>query len=268
MPNHPNQQQQSIKMSIASESSSYDQAMALVADLPFADMLRFNAELATLLKKMGKTGTVGKAAKKEKKEKDPDAPKKKASSGVRAWNAFIKHCQETMPDRFEDAEKKRSEQLAIVKAIRAENEEAYNEFVKTYKEEHPDVSEDEAEAEEEEKPVVKKPKMTAEEKKAEINAKAAERKAAKKEEKPEAKKPIAKKEVKKVEKKPAKKVEVEEEESDMPKKDIDGVEYHWDPHSNGLWAVADDGSMGNWVGYYEPDDEKKPIRYTESPSDE
>ena len=54
--------------------------------------------------------------KKTKKVKDPNAPKKAAAPGVKAWCAFVKHCKETQPELFTEA-KKEAERLAICGGI-------------------------------------------------------------------------------------------------------------------------------------------------------
>jgi hypothetical protein len=261
-------------MSVASESSSYDQALALVAELPFADKLRFNADLAALLKKEGKTGAVGKAAKKEKKAADPDAPKKAAPLGTQAWFAFVKHCKAVFADRFTECTKE-PERLAVCKAIKSEDEAVYLEFVGQWKAEHAETAEASSPAAAPAAPV-----LTAKEKLEKLKAakaaaeKPAEKKAAaKKEEKKAAAAPKpAEKPKKEVKKAAAKKEEPAKtaaaaEEAPMPKKEIDGTEYWFDPETNGLYSVVD-GGFGAWVGFFQPENEDEPIRFTESPADE
>ena len=70
-----------------------------------------------------------------------------------------------------------------------------------------------------------------------------------------------KKEVKKA----APKKEEKKEELPMPKKEIDGTEYWFDPETNGLYPIQD-GGFGALVGYFQPDNEDEPIRFTESPT--
>lgn len=261
-------------MSIASESTSYEQALSLISEMPFADKLRFNAELATLLRKEGKSGAVGKAAKKEKKAKDPDAPKRAAAPGTLAWIAFVKHCKDTMSERFTDCTLEK-ERLAVAKAIKDEDKSAYDAFVAKFKEEHGSAapSEDEGEA----VAAVPAPKaaappaapaLSAKEKLEKLKAAAAAPKAApaKKEDKPKAEaKP--KKEVKKAAKPKKEEKKAVAEEPPMPKKEIEGTEYWFDPDTNGLYTIVD-GGFGAWVGYFQPDNEEEPIRFTESPADE
>ena len=261
-------------MSITSESSSYDQAISLISDMPFADKLRLNVDLASLLKKEGKSGVVGKAAKKEKKAKDPNAPKKAASLGTQAWFAFVKHCKNIYPERFAECTKE-PERLSVCAALREEFKDNYNEFCVDFKAFHSKDSTPSSPV----APVapVAAPVLTAKEKLKKLNAAkaaapaaAAPAAAAAKAEKPKKVTP-AKKEAKKVTpaKKEAKKAEpapVAEEES-MPKKEIDGVEYWFDPETNGLYSVLD-GGFGAWVGFFQPENDDEPIRRTESPSDE
>jgi hypothetical protein len=259
-------------MSIASESTSYEQALTLVGEMPFADKLRFNAELATLLRKEGKSGAVGKAAKKEKKAKDPDAPKRAAAPGTLAWIAFVKHCKDTMSERFSDCTLEK-ERLAVAKAIKAEDKDAYDAFVAKYKEEHSAApSEDEGETETAATPALKPAAppaapLTAAQKLEKLKAAAAEKKAAPAEKPKAAEKP--KKEVKKAAAKPKKeeKKAAPAEEPPMPKKTIEGTDYWFDPDTNGLYSIVD-GGFGAWVGYFQPDNEEEPIRHTESPADE
>lgn len=265
-------------MSIASETTSYEQALTLVGEMPFADKLRFNAELATLLRKEGKSGAVGKAAKKEKKAKDPDAPKRAAAPGTLAWIAFVKHCKDTMSERFTDCTLEK-ERLAVAKAIKDEDKSAYDAFVAKFKEEHGSAapSEDEAETAAAPAPKAAAPPaapLSAKEKLEKLKAAAAAPKAApaKKEAAAKAEKPAKeakpKKEVKKAAAKPKKEEKAAAaEEPPMPKKTIEGTDYWFDPDTNGLYTIVD-GGFGAWVGYFQPDNEEEPIRFTESPADE
>jgi len=68
---------------------------------------------------------------KTKKAKDPNAPKKAASPGVKAWNAFVKHCKKTQPELFKDT-KKESERLAICGGIKERDTVAYDAWVKNW----------------------------------------------------------------------------------------------------------------------------------------
>jgi hypothetical protein len=265
--------------------------------MPFADKLRFNTELATLLRKEGKSGAVGKAAKKEKKSKDPSI-KRTAAPGTQAWIAFVKHCKDTMSERFTECTLEK-ERLAVAAAIKAEDKDVYDAFVVKFKSDHPVVlqgdhsaspSEDEAEDVSPPAPAptpTPVPTLSAKEKLEKLKAvtatvalKNAEPKA--KAEKPvaapkaKADKPVAtpkakaepkaKKEVKKAAPK-AKAAEKTVEEAAMPKKQIDGTDYWFDPDTNGLYNIVD-GGFGAWVGYFQPDNNETPIRRTESPADE
>ena len=274
-------------MSIASEYNSYDQALSLIGEMPFADKLRFNTELATLLRKEGKSGAVGKAAKKEKKSKDP-SNKRTAAPGTQAWIAFVKHCKDTMTERFTECTLEK-ERLAVAAAIKAEDKDVYDAFVVKFKSDHPVVlqgensaspSEDEAEdtppapaptpvptavptlSAKENLEKLKAVSATAALKKTEPKPVAAPKAKA---EKPKAE-PKAKKEVKKAAPK-AKAAEKPVEEATMPKKQIDGTDYWFDPETNGLYNIVD-GGFGAWVGYFQPDNKETPIRHTETPSDE
>lgn len=288
----------------------YSEIITAIEALPFADLLRLNADLATLLKKEGKSGAVGKAAKKEKKDKDPDAPKRAPSAGTAAWFAFVKHCKSAFGDRFEGISKE-SEKLSVCKAIRSEDEAAYLAFVARFKTEHPELADkkpvakkakkartpsddEDSDAEESESegeaaspapaPAPKKP-LTAEEKLAKLAAlkkgaaggassasaaasspaPAAAASAPKKaEKKPKEEKP--KKEPKKAKTPaPATPPAAEEEEAAMPKKTIGDTTYWFDPETNGLWQVTEEGEFGAWVGHFQPEDEDAPIRFTDGP---
>lgn len=70
----------------------------------------------------------------EKKSKDAK-PKKPASEGTKAWQAFVKHVKETQPSRFADF-KKQSEVLHEAKSIREEDDEGYKSFVSNWKSSH------------------------------------------------------------------------------------------------------------------------------------
>ena len=289
-------------MSIASEYNSYDQALSLIGEMPFADKLRFNTDLATLLRKEGKSGVVGKAAKKEKKSKDP-SNKRPAAPGTLAWIAFVKHCKDTMSERFTECTLEK-ERLAVAKAIKSEDKDVYDAFVLKFKNDHPVVlqgensmvlqgensmvlqgensaSPSDDEADDTPAPpapalaLAPAPTLSAKEKleklkvasaalkKTDENPKAEKAKA----EKPKAEKVKAeKKEVKKAAPK-AKAAEKPVEEAPMPKKQIDGTDYWFDPETNGLYNIMD-GGFGAWVGYFQPDNNETPIRKTDSPADE
>ena len=276
-------------MSIASEFNSYEQALSLIGEMPFADKLRFNTDLATLLRKEGKSGAVGKAAKKEKKSKDP-SNKRTAAPGTLAWIAFVKHCKDTMSERFTECTLEK-ERLAVAKAIKSEDKDVYDAFVIKFKSDHPVVlqgdnsaspSDDEAEDVSPPAPApTPVPTLSAKEKLEKLKAVSATAALKKTEPKVKAEKPVAapkakaekpkaepkaKKEVKKAAPK-AKAAEKPVEEAAMPKKQIDGTDYWFDPETNGLYNIVD-GGFGAWVGYFQPDNKETPIRHTETPSDE
>jgi hypothetical protein len=280
-------------------SLSYDSILEALATLSFSDKLRLNEELATALRKEGKSGAVGKAIKKEKKVKDPSAKPRKTAPGTLAWIAFVKHCKTAYPERFTECVKE-PERLTVAKGIRAEDEAAYKEFCEKFKEEHAasaagsDEDGSDSEAEVSPAPAPKEADRSAalEAIRAKMAAKTpapkapaaggggaaakptlaagAAAKEAKKEEKkpaPAAKEPKAKKEVKKAKAAKEAPKEAEEEQPTMEKKEIDGVEYFFDPELNGLWMV-EDGQLGAWVGKFQPGNEEEPIRFTDSPGDE
>jgi hypothetical protein len=100
--------------------SSIAEIMSLVSALSLNEKLQLNAQLATA--KLSRAG-------------------KPASQGARAWGAFVKHCQKTMPERFAPPALPK-ERLVIAGAIRLENPAAYEAFCAKFKE-----AEAEAEAE-------------------------------------------------------------------------------------------------------------------------
>lgn len=245
-----------------SVATAYDQALSLFASLSFMEKLSFVADASSALKKEGKTGSVGKAAKKEKKTKDADAPKRAMPAGTLAWQAFVKKCKDELPERFKDTNKV-AEKLTICKEIRQEDEEAYKKFVADFVSKHAAASSGAPALSAVTTPAATPKKETVEEKKKKIaEAKAVKATPAKVAEAPAAK---PKKEPKKVKAVKAVKQEKESEPS-MPKKEIDGESYFFDPDTNGLWKVEDD-KFGAWVGFFQADNEDEPIRYTESMAD-
>jgi hypothetical protein len=105
--------------------SSIAEIMSLVSALSLNDKLQLNAQLATAMApSAGKTSEV--------KTKSSRAGKP-ASLGTRAWGAFVKHAQETMPERFAPPALPK-ERLVIAGAIRLENPAAYEAFCAKFKE--------------------------------------------------------------------------------------------------------------------------------------
>ena len=140
--------------------SSIAQIMSLVSALSLNDQLALNAQLATAM-----ASPLG--ASKETKAKSSRAGKP-ASLGTRAWGAFVKHVQETMPERFAPPALPK-ERLVIAGAIRLEDPAAYEAFCAKFKEENPVAAEKPVETSEE------KPAETSEEEKpAPASANAAE----------------------------------------------------------------------------------------------
>jgi len=61
----------------------------------------------------------------------------------------------------------------------------------------------------------------------------------------------------------------EPEEDVMPKLTIAGVTYFHDESSNGLYGIdAATNGLSHWVGFFQPDNEAEPIRYTASEGDD
>jgi hypothetical protein len=259
-----------------------------------------------------------------------EKPKRVAAVGQKAWFAFMRHCRDTMAERF-TACKSAPEYAVVCKAIRQEDEAVYTAFVEKFKADNSaptsdaEVSSAKPEAKPVAKPTEKEQKATAKsaEKEQKAAAKSAEKeqkaaaKSAEKEQKAtekaakkeaahlakEAAKEAAKqqkaaeKEVAKQQKaaekeaaklakaaaKPAKATKAkpapapapisteatpapaEAEEDAMPKITIDGTAYWHDESTNGLYSIDAAGGFGDWVGYYQPDNEEEPIRYTATP---
>ena len=242
----------------------FDQTLATITEFSFSDKLRLNSELATLLKKEGKTGAVGKAAKKSAKASDGDKPKRKAAPGTLAWMAFVKHCKTTMAERFEGCTKE-PERLTICKAIRAEDSAAYDAFTKDFVDNYSDAEAEEVVAEPAAVPApaapVKAAKTPAKAAKATASATSAPAAPATPAKTTKAKTPGAPTKAAKAKTAPA-------AAPAMPQIEVDGETYFHDRSNNGLYNLMEDGSLGAWVGFYQPTDEEEPIRYTESPTDE
>lgn len=112
-------------------SSPLDQALRLCGELSSAHQLDLIISLAKSLKK-GAGGGRGGGSRKSAAASGVPKVKKTLSPGVAAWMAFVKQCKDTMSERF-DGISKESEKLAIVKAIREEDQGAYAEFVAEFK---------------------------------------------------------------------------------------------------------------------------------------
>ena len=249
------------------------------------------------------------------------SPKKTrvAAVGQKAWFAFMRHCRDTMADRFTEG-MKAPEMAVVCKAIREEDEAAYTAFVEKFKAENPAPSVPAAPASPVAKPVAKaksaekeqkaaaksaekeqKAAAKSAEKEQKAAAKSAEKEAAKlakaaeKEQKAlEKQQKLADKEAEKAAAKAAKKAAkptkakptkaakatapikaeatpapAEPEEDVMPKITIGAVTYFHDESTNGLYGI-DEATNGfsHWVGYYQPDNEAQPIRYTASEGDD
>jgi hypothetical protein len=263
-----------------------DQILSLIADLSLAEKADLIGQISQHLKKELKTGKVGKVIKASKK--DPSAPKRKTAAATRAWFAFVAHLKSSQPDLFEEC-KGAPDYLAVCKTIKEGDPEAYERFKADFiardaeasadADSAPEASDSEGEAAAA-APAPKSAKerlaeMKAAAKKAAEKPAAAKKPAAEKSEKPakeKSEKPAKeKKEKKQIKKaaaaeKPAP-VEEDEDEESLPKKEINGETYWFEPDTNGLWKV-DGNRYGPWVGYFQADNEEEPIRYTDSPSDE
>ena len=201
-------------------------ALALISGLPREDLQNLTKEIRTLITTAPKV-------------------KRTAAVGQKAWFAFMRHCRDTMADRF-TACKSAPDYAVVCKAIRQEDEAVYTAFVEKFKAEN---SAPPSEAEVSPAPPsvpVAAPKP----------AKAKPAKA-----KPAAKKATATAPIS-AEATPA---PAEAEEDAMPKITIAGTAYWHDESTNGLYSIDAAGGFGDWVGYYQPDNEEEPIRYTATP---
>jgi hypothetical protein len=178
--------------------------------------------------------------------------------------AFVKHCKTTMPDRFEDCTKE-PERLTICKAIRSEDSAAYDAFTKDFVDNYSEAEEAEPAA-----PAAPTPAAAAAPAKAaKTPAKAAKVASAA----PAAAAPVtpAKTTKAKTPAAPTKAAKAKTAPAPapaMPQIEVDGETYFHDRSNNGLYNLMEDGSLGAWVGFYQPTDAEEPIRYTESPTDE
>jgi hypothetical protein len=260
---------------------SMSEMISQVADLSLSDKLALiESVVASIRKEGGMPAKKKKAEKAEKAEKvTSDKPKRKAALGTRAWQAYVKHCKETMPASFEGLTKE-SDKLVIIKGIRAEDPEGYKAFTEAWKTEHAEVSEasdlSEAEtasvAEEGPEPVPEPVVVVAKPAAKPKTVKVAAVKAAVPAAVPAAAAAVPVPAAKAKAAPKAKAVKTAKvEEVTMPQKEIDGTPYWHDPKTNGLWEVTGptviDGT-GQWIGYFQPDNEEEPIRFTEAFGDE
>jgi hypothetical protein len=222
----------------------------MITTLSLADKVILNQLLAASIAGEINGNIKAAPAEKSKKQKDPNAPKKEAAPGVKAWNAFVKHCKATQPTLFTDI-KLEKERLAICGGIKEKDLPAYQawvaEFLKNLPASAPSTP---ATSDTEEAPVAaaKKPKKE----------KTAEQKAAdsqKRKEKAAAKKatPVI----------PAT-IEEDDGEADggMVKKEIKGKHYLMDPSSGNLYSTDAKGqSLGDYVGKFRAGDDATPIDF-------
>ena len=299
-------------------------ARALLSALPREELKNLTKEIATLIQAAPK-----------------DKVKRVAAVGQKAWFAFMRHCRDTMADRF-TAGLKAPEIAVICKAIRADDEAAYTAFVEKFKADNPapapsdtpapaapsvpsapsapsaPVAKPVAKAKSAEKEAAKLAKSAekeqksaekeaaklaksaekeqkAAEKEAAKLAKAAEKAADKLQKALEKQQKLADKEAEKVAAKAAKQAAkpakaktaakkatptapisaeatpapAEPEEDVMPKITIGAVTYFHDESSNGLYGIdAATNGLSHWVGFFQPDNEAEPIRYTASEGDD
>ena len=94
-------------------------ALALISGLPREELQNLSKEISTLMASSPK-----------------EKVKRVAAVGQKAWFAFMRHCRDTMADRF-TAGLKAPEIAVICKGIRAEDEAVYTAFVEKFKVENP-----------------------------------------------------------------------------------------------------------------------------------
>lgn len=225
----------------------------MISTLSLADKVSLNQVLAaSIAKDLGASSSpiLEKEKEKAKKAKDPNAPKKEAAPGVKAWNAFVKHCKTTQPQLFADV-KLEKERLAICGSIKEKDLAAYQAWVAEFLKTLPASASAPASApasdteETEVKTKVKKEKTP--EQKAADSQKRKEKAAAKK--------------VSAATPAPAP-APAPEDDSDFIKKTIKGKNYLMDPASKNLYSTDDKFmSVGDYVGKFIPGDEAKPIDF-------
>jgi len=275
-----------------------EQITELMSEMTFAEKCSLNERLAIAIRK--ESG--GKTGKTKKKSDGEDKPKRKAAPGTLAWTAYVKHLKTESPEKFEGLAKE-SEKLVVCKGIRAEDPDGYKTFtedwIATYKADHAEAesaasasapasaaASDDEEAEAAPAPapapVKKVVKAVAAEKEKKVEkveevekapkADKAQKEKAPKVEKAEKEKKEKAPKVEKVEK--ADKKEKKEKKSvkaksapveeTIPTIEIADKTYWHDKKTNALWEkVSDNMAEGVWTGYYQPEDEDSPIRYTE-----
>ena len=224
----------------------------MVSALSFEDKLRLNVEIAKSLANVPeKSSRKGKPA----------------AAGTLAWIAFLAHVQKTMPDRFAPPAAPK-DRMQIAKAIKDEDLPAYELFVKEWIEQNPApeaAAPEAAAAAPAAAAAAEKPKrVISEEQKAKMKAgrekKAAEKKAA-------AGLPAATpaktsgKKGKKATPAPAPTPApmvggggsvAAAEDGEMQKVDVDGDSFMLDPATNNLFGIESDGTLGAFIGRYQP----------------
>jgi hypothetical protein len=271
-----------IAESVSSTVSNLDKALEIVSEMTFAEKLAFNMKFSALLAKEAKgAGAIAKAAKKEaksKKEKDPDAPKRPQTAGQMAWKAFVKHCKETMSERFTDCTKE-PERLAVCKAIRGEDTAAYDSFVEEFKAkvESGEIVAKVAEPKPKKEPKKKEEKAKGKKAKAEESDVESEKEEDKKKEEEKPKKPSAaaggggggtKPSAKEKLAAVTQKRKEKEEKKGFEQIDIEGEKFWLHKETKGLYERTQSNGFGSWIGYYQPENKEEPVRLTDGPDAE
>lgn len=242
--------------------SAIEQITTLLETMSFAEKLTLNQHIATALRKEG-----GKVSPKKRtaKEEGSEKPKRNASPGVLAWNAYKKHLKDTQPEAFAGINLEKDKNK-VAKSIRTSETEAYDTFVSEWKANYASNQSDEVA---EEVVVVAAPvevKASADlTPKQKIDTIKAAKAAAALAASPAA--PTPAKQVKKAVKAPAsaKPKAKEEDVKQLPLLTLEDIVYWHEPETQGLWRKETDHFCGeNWTGYYQPGNDEEPIRYTDS----
>ena len=248
--------------------SSIEQIMSMVSALSFEDKLRLNVEIAKSLANVPeKSSRKGKPA----------------AAGTLAWIAFLAHVQKTMPERFAPPAAPK-DRMQIAKAIKDEDTSAYETFVKEWIEQNPapvaEAAATVAAATPAAAPADKPKRVISDEQKAKMKAgrekKAAEKKAAALQTEnaarvwaglpPTTELPTSKKTPAKKPAAPAKKAaptpapalmvggggSAAAEDGEMQKVEVDDDSFMLDPATNNLFGIESDGTLGAFIGRYQP----------------
>ena len=224
---------------------------SMISTLSLADKVALNQLLAdSIAKDISGTPIKPVSTETKAKKKDPNAPKKAAAPGVKAWNGFVKHCKATMPELFTSTTKE-AERLAICGGIKEKDLPAYQAWVANFLTTLPASTAPS---------VVTTPAASDTEEAAVTEVKA---KKPRKEKTPEQKAADAQKRREKNRASIVAPIVIADaEEGDMVKKTIKGKHYLMDPTSKNLYSTDEKGqSLGDYVGKFRPGDDATPIDF-------